>query len=99
MLKPGKPLKQRPQYVVETEIGEGGFGVTYKARHQDLNFPVVIKTPNSRLCRDVNYPRFVEGFRKEARTLAKISQNHHPNIVRIIDFFEEDNLPYQDNQA
>jgi serine/threonine-protein kinase len=35
----------------------------------------------------------VEGFRKEGRTLAKISQNHHPNIVRIIDFFEEDNLP------
>ncbi|MEI3651645.1 MAG: serine/threonine-protein kinase [Dolichospermum lemmermannii FEM_B0920] len=93
MLKPGKPLKQRPQYVVETEIGEGGFGVTYKAKHQELNFPVVIKTPNSRLCRDANYPRFVEGFRKEGRTLAKISQNHHPNIVRIIDFFEEDDLP------
>ena len=35
----------------------------------------------------------MEGFRKEGRTLAKISQNHHPNIVRIIDFFEEDNLP------
>jgi serine/threonine-protein kinase len=93
MLQPGKPLKQRPQYVIEKIIGEGGFGITYKARHQDLNFPVVIKTPNSRLCRDANYPRFVEGFRKEGRTLAKISQNHHPNIVRIIDFFEEDNLP------
>ena len=93
MLQPGNPLKQRPQYVIEKVIGEGGFGITYKARHQDLNFPVVIKTPNSRLCRDVNYPRFVEGFGKEGRTLAKISQNHHPNIVRIIDFFEEDNLP------
>ena len=93
MLQPGKPLKQRPQYVIEKVIGEGGFGITYKARHQDLNFPVVIKTPNSRLCRDANYPKYVEGFRKEGRTLAKISENHHPNIVRIIDFFEEDNLP------
>ena len=93
MLQPGKPFKQRPQYVIEKVIGEGGFGITYKARHQDLNFPVVIKTPNSRLCRDANYPKYVEGFRKEGRTLAKISQNHHPNIVRIIDFFEEDNLP------
>ena len=93
MLQPGKALKQRPQYVMEKVIGEGGFGITYKAKHQELNFPVVIKTPNSRLCRDANYPRFVEGFRKEGRTLAKISQNHHPNIVRIIDFFEEDNLP------
>ncbi|MBE9056204.1 serine/threonine-protein kinase [Sphaerospermopsis sp. LEGE 08334] len=93
MLQPGKALKQRPQYVIETEIGVGGFGVTYKAKHQDLNFPVVIKTPNSRLCRDANYPKFVEGFRKEGRRLADITQFHHPNIVRIIDFFEEDNLP------
>jgi hypothetical protein len=43
MLKPGKPLKQRPQYVVETEIGEGGFSVTYKAKHQELNFPLLLK--------------------------------------------------------
>ncbi|MBD2138546.1 hypothetical protein H6F32_13325 [Anabaena sp. FACHB-1237] len=27
MLQPGKALKQRPQYVIETEIGAGGFGV------------------------------------------------------------------------
>jgi serine/threonine-protein kinase len=93
MLQPGKALKKRPQYVIETEIGVGGFGVTYKAKHQDLNFPVVIKTPNSRLCRDANYPKFVEGFRKEGRRLADITKFHHPNIVRIIDFFEEDNLP------
>ncbi|MEA5579148.1 serine/threonine-protein kinase [Anabaena sp. UHCC 0451] len=93
MLQPGKALKKRPQYIIETEIGVGGFGVTYKAKHQDLNFPIVIKTPNSRLCRDANYPKFVEGFRKEGRRLAHITQFHHPNIVRIIDFFEEDNLP------
>jgi serine/threonine protein kinase len=93
MLQTGKALKKRPQYVIETEIGVGGFGVTYKAKHQDLNFPVVIKTPNSRLCRDANYPKYVEGFRKEGRRLADITQFHHPNIVRIIDFFEEDNLP------
>ena len=93
MLQPGKALKKRPQYVIETEIGVGGFGVTYKAKHQDLNFPVVIKTPNSRLCRDANYPKFVECFRKEGRRLADITQFHHPHIVRIIDFFEEDNLP------
>ena len=93
MLQPGKALKQRPQYIIDKIIGEGGFGITYKARHQELNVPVVVKTPNSRLCRDANYPKYVEGFRKEGRTLAKISQNHHPNIVRIIDFFEEGDLP------
>ncbi|WP_187289498.1 hypothetical protein [Trichormus azollae] len=35
MLQPGKPLKQSPQYVIEEEIGAGGFGVTYKAKHKD----------------------------------------------------------------
>ncbi|TAF08463.1 MAG: serine/threonine protein kinase [Nostocales cyanobacterium] len=93
MLQPGKPLQQRPQYVIEEEIGSGGFGVTFKAIHKDLNFPVVIKTPNSRLCRDANYPKYVEGFRKEGRRLAEINKLQHPNIVRIIDFFEEDGLP------
>ncbi|MFM6025908.1 MAG: GUN4 domain-containing protein [Dolichospermum sp.] len=93
MLQPGQALQQRPQYIIEKVIGEGGFGITYKAKHKDLNFPVVIKTPNSRLCRDANYPKFVAGFRKEGRRLADITQFHHPNIVRIIDFFEEDNLP------
>lgn len=93
MLQPGKALKQRPQYIIESEIGVGGFGVTFKAKHQDLNFPVVIKTPNSQLCRDANYPKFVEGFRNEGRRLADITQFQHPHIVRIIDFFEEDNLP------
>ncbi|WP_353931178.1 serine/threonine-protein kinase [Okeanomitos corallinicola TIOX110] len=93
MLQPGQYLKQRPHFIVEAEIGGGGFGVTFKAKHRDLNFPVVIKTPNSRLQKDANYPKYVKGFRKEGRILAEITQNHHPNIVRIIDFFEEDNLP------
>jgi serine/threonine-protein kinase len=35
MLQPGKPLKQGPQYVIEEEIGIGGFGVTNKAKHKD----------------------------------------------------------------
>ncbi|AFZ60066.1 hypothetical protein H6G54_09185 [Anabaena cylindrica FACHB-243] len=65
MLQPGKPLKQRPQYVIEEELGSEDFGIIYKARHKDLNFPVVIKTPNNRLCRDANYPKYVEGFHKD----------------------------------
>ncbi|WP_228020700.1 serine/threonine-protein kinase [Sphaerospermopsis sp. LEGE 08334] len=93
MLQPGQSLQQRPYYVIEEEIGSGGFGVTFKAKHQDLDLPVVIKTPNSRLCRDANYSKYVEGFRKEGRRLAEITKLQHPNIVRITDFFEEDGLP------
>jgi len=90
---PGKTLKNRT-YQIEKEIGEGGFGLTYKAKHLELDSPVVIKTPNARLRRDANYPKFVEGFRKEGKILAKIShENPHPNIVYIRDLFEEEDLP------
>lgn len=90
--QPGKKLKTRP-YLIEQEIAEGGFGITYKAKHLDLNFPVVIKTPNAKLRKDANYPKFVEGFRKEGRMLAKISQDSHPNIVGVKDLFDEEGLP------
>ena len=42
---PGQPLRNRP-YQIESILGQGGFGITYKARHLQLNHLVVIKTPN-----------------------------------------------------
>ena len=90
--QPGQRLKNRP-YEIERELGEGGFGITYKAKNLALDIPVVIKTPNSRLQKDINYPTFVANFRKEARRLAKLGLNSHPHIVRVTDLFQEENLP------
>lgn len=90
--RPGYRLKNRP-YEIEKELGEGGFGITYKAKHLNFDIPVVIKTPNSKLQKDTNYPKFVESFRREGKQLAKIGLNRHPHIVRVSDFFNEDNLP------
>ena len=90
--QPGHRLKSRP-YEIERELGEGGFGITYKAKDLNLDIPVVIKTPNSKLQRDVNYSKYVENFKKEARQLAKLGLNPHPHIVRVNSLFEEDNLP------
>ena len=89
---PRHKLKDRP-YVIEKELGQGGFGITYKAEDLSLGIPVVIKTPNSRLQRESNYKKYVENFEREARRLAKLGLNPHSHIVRVSSFFYEDNLP------
>ena len=43
--------------------------------------------------RDKNYSKYLANFKKEAKQLAKLGMNPHPHIVRVLDFFEEDNLP------
>ena len=89
---PKHKLKNRP-YQIEQELGEGGFGITYKAQNLVLDIPVVIKTPNSRLQRNAKYKKYVDNFIREAKQLAKLGLNPHPNIVRVTDLFEEDGLP------
>ncbi len=88
---PGQTLTARP-YRIETELGKGGFGIAYKARHLHLNHQVVIKTPNARLQYHPEYPNFVQRFIKEGQTLARLCQNAHPAIVRVSDLFEENGL-------
>ncbi|MGF1992468.1 MAG: GUN4 domain-containing protein [Nostoc sp. ZfuVER08] len=77
------------KYIIEDELGQGAFGITYKAIHSRIHLPVVIKTPNMRLKRDRQYPRYVEKFIQEAKLLGQLCQEPHPNIVRVIDYFEE----------
>lgn len=85
---PGQTLKTRP-YRIDSILGQGGFGLTYKATHLQLNHQVVIKTPNASLQNDPEYQNFVRRFIKEGQTLAKLSQNAHPGIVRVSDLFEK----------
>ena len=88
---PGQILKTRP-YRIDTILGMGGFGMTYKATHLQLNYQVVLKTPNLSLQNDPEYPNFVRRFIREGQILAKFCQNAHPGIVRISDLFEEKGL-------
>ncbi|MCP9293166.1 MAG: serine/threonine-protein kinase [Planktothrix agardhii LY1] len=88
---PGYQLRQRP-YIIETILGQGGFGITYKAKHLQLDHQVVLKTPNSGLQNDPEYPKYVQRFIQEGQTLAKLGQNSHPHIVRVSDLFEENGL-------
>lgn len=86
----GKTL-QTGKYTLDETLGEGGFGITLKATHHALDQTVVIKTlkPQTRTRND--FPVLQQRFQDEAKRLALCV---HPNIVRINDFFIEDDVPY-----
>lgn len=69
-------------YEVFEEIGRGGMGVVYRARHAALNRIVALKTMTGGGFSDsVSHAR----FRREARAAAALQ---HPNIVAVHDFGE-----------
>ncbi|MBD0264056.1 MAG: protein kinase, partial [Tolypothrix sp. Co-bin9] len=80
---------QGGKYVIGEVLGQGGFGITYKALHVELNRQVVIKTPNEYLSHDPEYDKYIERFIKEGQTLARLSQDPHPHIVGVIVLFQE----------
>lgn len=79
---------QGDKYVIEQELGQGGFGITYRAK--DINGRlVVIKTLNEQVQRRPDFAKFQQDFLNEAIKLAKCS---HPHIVRIDEVIHEDML-------
>jgi len=104
-LQPGTILNAG-KYIIEKKIGEGGFGITYKATQKGLNRAVCIKeyflaggcvrntqarTVHLQGISDERYEKYRQAFVKEAQTLASL---HHPNIVEVIDIFDENNTSY-----
>lgn len=94
------------KYIVEEKIGEGGFGITYKAVQNGLGRIVCIKEYflAGKCVRDTRmmtvrlqgmsedlYEKYRQAFVREARTLAAL---HHPNIVEVIDVFDENGTSY-----
>ncbi len=78
VLSPGEVLKDR--YVIEREIGRGGFGADYLARAQQLlSKPVVVKVLLGEASRDSWIQR---KFQQELEALARID---HPGVVGILD--------------
>ena len=86
----GKCL-QNYKYTLDQELGRGGFGVTYKATLHALGQTVVVKTLDESLRQDPNFAQSKHQFQAEAKRLALCV---HPNIVRVIDFFIEDDFPF-----
>ena len=103
-LQPNTTL-QGGKYRIERVLGQGGFGITYLAVQTSLQRYVAIKESFRKdLCgRDegtmtapaTGSSKLVEQYRKkfikEARNLARL---HHPNIITVMDVFEENNTVY-----
>ncbi|NEQ98760.1 MAG: serine/threonine protein kinase, partial [Cyanothece sp. SIO2G6] len=86
----GKTL-QTGKYTLDATLGEGGFGVTFKATHHALGQTVVIKTLKPQTHTRQDFDQLQQRFQAEAKRLALCV---HPNIVRVNDFFVEEGIPY-----
>ena len=108
---------QSGKYRIEEKIGQGGFGITYRALMKTkvqermgamyTEVPVAIKeffwkeycsrkegstiVNIDAATEEKMFARFKENLKKEAEKLSKFD---HPNIVRVLDTFEENNTAY-----
>ena len=103
----GDSTLQGGKYRIIEKLGQGGFGITYLAENTMLEGKVAIKEfffkeycERNELTCHVTVPtsnnrdtveRFKQKFIKEAKTIFRLN---HPNIVRILDVFEENDTAY-----
>ena len=94
------------QYIIEKVLGQGGFGITYRATDHKTNQKVAVKEffPDTLAYREgttvisypgeraENYEYGCKNFLDEAKTLAQFIGND--NIVRIHCYFEENDTAY-----
>ncbi len=85
---PAMFLKNGPRdYELLGELGRGGMGVVYKARHRGLNRLVALKMIRGAYADEIQIAR----FKIEAEAVATL---RHPNILQIYDIGESEGSPY-----
>ncbi|HTP31739.1 MAG TPA: protein kinase [Candidatus Acidoferrales bacterium] len=89
LLDEGLPLGS---YRLVKKLGEGGMGEVWRARHHLLARPCAVKLIRPQLLGEENRQETLERFRREARTIARLSS---PNTVTVYDFgVSETGSPY-----
>jgi len=100
---PAGTTLRNSDFTLDGVLGQGGFGITYRATDNGLHrraaikefFPEgsqrMAKTVISSGSSDAEFQTARSRFLQEARTLA---QFHHPNIVNVYTIFEENNTAY-----
>ncbi len=75
-------------YIVEKELGRGGFGAAYLARRMKDNKRIALKVMLSQVAVDKSN---LEQFLREIRNVSSLK---HPNIVQIFDFGSTEGIFY-----
>ncbi len=76
------------EFQIIRELGRGGMGVVYEARHIPLDRRVALKVlPQGLLANH----KMVERFTREAKVAGRL---HHPNIVQVYETGTEAGMPY-----
>lgn len=83
--------KSLGQYHILEQLGEGGMALVYKAYDTNLERNVAVKIIRSDQFGSAVMERMLQRFEREAKALAKLS---HPNIVKVIDYGEQEGVPY-----
>jgi Protein kinase domain len=83
-----RPRSAPPGYELVDELGRGGMGVVYLARHLPLNRDVALKVI---LAGSHSSPEQRLRFLQEAEAAARI---HHPNVVQVFEIGTWDGQPF-----
>lgn len=76
------------KYTVESVLGAGSFGTVYGVAHVTTGRKLALKLAHDWVTRN---PITVARFEREARTIGALD---HPNIVEVVDFGYEGELPF-----
>jgi len=82
---------QKGKYRLEKKLGVGFFSSTYQGVDQHTTRPVVIKTLAPSLQGHPEYLKFKHQFHQTALAL---QQCQHPHLVSVVNYFEEQDLPF-----
>ncbi len=82
---PGERVRH---YEIVNEIGRGGMGIVFQARDLNLSRDVALKRPLPELLGSMELRR---RFLREGKAASRVS---HPNIVAVLEAFEENGVPW-----
>lgn len=98
---------QGGKYRIERTLGQGGFGITYLATQTSLQRKVAIKEFFMKdFCSRDSHTMYMQSFTVESakqveqyrkkffKEAGNLSRLHHPNIISVIDVFEENGTVY-----
>lgn len=98
---------QGGKYRIERVLGQGGFGITYLATQTSLQRKVAIKEFFMKdFCSRDSHTMYMQSFTVESakqveqyrkkffKEAGNLSRLHHPNIISVIDVFEENGTVY-----